>query len=377
LIPEAERFKDCLAQHFEIDDWLAVDIILACVVAHKIGGEMLWLRIIGASGSGKTEILRTLLGQEGYIETVETLTPSAIRRGLQMVKKRVDKDGQEEYQKVQTEPTLLERINKKLVITKELAPLLTRHHDTRLEIFGLLRSVHDGELDADYGSLQGHIKQKCWFDWILGTTTYVDSQNQLEMQLGSRFTDLRWGSPLSRKKAVSRAIQNIPHIEAIRAELSGIMTSLIAHSDTANAGDFQADLQSEEWLLDLCEITSVLRTPVERDGYTREVKEKSIPSPELGTRIGQNYAKIMAGLRMLGVENVQPYITRLTWDALPPMRATVLRAILTLEASGRKPSEELIACNNGSGLSKSTVHLVSKDLQILGAERLNWRSCLK
>ena len=205
MIPEMDRFKSCLAQHFVIDDWQAVEIVLASTVAHKCGGEMLWLRIIGASGSGKTEILRSIMSiPEGYIETLETLTPSAIRRGFQLVKK--DKKNPDEYKKVKTEPTLLERLDGKLVITKEFAPLLTRQHDAKLEIFDLLRSVHDGELDADYGSLQGHIKQKCWFDWILGATSYIDSQNQLEMQLGSRFTDIRWGSPISRTGAMAQAV---------------------------------------------------------------------------------------------------------------------------------------------------------------------------
>ena len=374
MIPEAERFKACLAQHFEIDDWQAVDIVLAAIVAHKLGGEMLWLRIIGASGSGKTEILRTCIGQTGYTETLETLTPAAIRRGLQMVKKKVNKQtGEEEYQKVQQEPTLLERIDKKLVITKELAPLLTRNHDARLEVFGLLRSVHDGELDADYGSLQGHIKQKCRFDWILGTTTYVDSQNQLEIQLGSRFTDLRWGSPISRGTAVGRAIGNIPHIEVIRAELTAVMSSIIAHAEPEKAEEFEI----ADWLLSLCDITAVLRTPVERDTRTKHRKDYEYPSPELGTRVGQNYAKVIKGLRMLGVEDARPYIVRMTWDALPPNRAAVLRSMLELEARGELATPTNIANNNGLQISRPTVHWILEDMKLLGIERLDWRSQLQ
>lgn len=368
MISEVDRFKSCLAQHFVIDDWQAVDIVLACVVAHKCGGEMLWLRIIGASGSGKTEILRSVMAiPEGYIETLETLTPSAIRRGLQLIKK--DKQNPENYKKIQMEPTLLERLDTKLVITKELAPLLTRNHESRLEIFGLLRSVHDGELDADYGSLQGHIKQKCWFDWILGTTSYVESQNQLEMQLGSRFTDIRWGSPSTREQAMSKAYDNVHNLNAIRQELGATVTSTVAHADP----NF-AYFEPEGWFFIMCNLLAILRTPVPRNPYTKEVELP--PEPELGTRIAQNFGKICWGLRMLGINDFKPYIARLVWDGLPIHRRNVLKAVLALESEGHKVSQEAIANMNGTGLSKSSVSLICRDLKLLSLDSLAWREHL-
>ena len=371
MIPEVERFESCIGQHLKIDDWQALEIILATVVAHKLHGEMLWLRIIGASGSGKTEILRTLLAQrelyQGFIETMETLTPSAIRRGLQLMKK--DKETGE-LKKIKVEPTLLERLDGKLVITKELAPLLTRHHDARNEIFGLLRSVHDGELDADYGSMQGHIKQKCWFDWILGTTTYIDQQQTLDQQLGSRFTDIRWGSPILRKEAVIKAVNNVNLLDTIRKELGALMTSIIAHTDNKEADRFCV----EEWFLDLVDIVSILRTPVERDGYSKEIKQP--PSTELGTRIGQNFSKVCKGLYMLGIEDTQSYMTRLALDAIPPNRRIVLKAIHTLESEGHKVTQEAISNMNGTGLSQQYISIIMKDIELAGAKDIPWRQYL-
>ena len=371
MIPEVKRFKSCIGQHLRIDDWQALEIVLAAIVAHKLHGEMLWLRIIGASGSGKTELLRTLLAQrelhQGYVETMETLTPSAIRRGLQLMKK--DKETGE-LKKVKLEPTLLERLDGKLVITKELAPLLTRHHDARNEIFGLLRSVHDGELDADYGSMQGHIKQKCWFDWILGSTTFIDQQQTLDQQLGSRFTDIRWGSPMLRKEAITKAVNNVDLLDTIRKELGVLMTSIIAHSDNTEAQKFCV----EEWFLELVDIVSILRTPVERDGYSREVKQP--PSSELGTRIGQNFSKICRGLHMIGISDTRPYICRITLDALPPNRRTVLKAIHALELEGHKVTQEAISNMNGTGLSQQYISMIMKDLELVGAKDIPWREYL-
>jgi len=367
MIPEVERFKSCIGQHLKIDDWQALEIVLAAVVAYKLRGEMLWLRLIGASGSGKTELLRTLLGLKDT-ETLESLTPSAIRRGLQLVKK--DKDNPDKLRKMKLEPTLLERIDGKLVITKELAPLLTKHHDVKNEIFGLLRSVHDGELDADYGSLQGHIKQKTWFDWILGTTQYIDQQYQLELLLGSRFTDLRWGSPMLRRGAIHKAVNNVDLLSTIRVELGAIMTSLVAHANTEKAKQFEV----EDWFLDLADIVAVMRTPVQRDRTSREITDQ--PMPELGTRVGQNFAKIAKGLQMLGTDDTRPYLTRLTWDALPPNRACVLRAMLELESEGCEITQENIERCNGAGLSQSTISYIIRDFKLLHTDELPWREHL-
>ena len=390
MIPELMQFKDCLAKHFIINDWQAVDIIIAAAAAHKFKGEMLWLRVIGASGSGKTEILRALMGLKGYSETLETLTPSAIRRGFKPVRRNPKTDELEEIIK---EQTLLQRIDGKLVITKELAPLLTRQHEARMEIFGLLRSLHDGELDADYGSMQGHIKQKCTFDWIIGTTGQVESENQLEMQLGSRFTDLRWSTP-EIDSAIDKAVGNLGSLDTIREELSNHIASIIARADI-EAGELKfkkwySDSDNRQQFLKLCHILAVLRTPVKRDSHDKQVIED--PLPEVGTRIGQSYAKIATGLCMLGIEDVGSYLTRLTWDGLPRNRRVVLKAIHKIESEDRQPIPDdsitnvsqwaiakyssMIEEDGNTGLSQPTVRLVLNDLTILKIKELPWRKYL-
>ena len=74
-----EQVKATLRQHFEIKDWQGVDIILATAVAHYIPGEMLWLRFIGPSRSGRTELLRAVAGHADCAE-MEVLTPAAFSR---------------------------------------------------------------------------------------------------------------------------------------------------------------------------------------------------------------------------------------------------------------------------------------------------------
>ena len=56
-LPDVEA---TLRKHFEIVDWQGVELLLAAAVAHYAPGEMLWLREIGPSRSGKTELLRAI-----------------------------------------------------------------------------------------------------------------------------------------------------------------------------------------------------------------------------------------------------------------------------------------------------------------------------
>lgn len=340
MIREAEDFKKLLTEHFVIDDLQAIDIVLAAVVSHKVPGEMLWLRIIGASGSGKTELARTLIGQDGYTETMEHVTPAAIRRGFAIGNKHMS--------------TLLERLDNKLVITKESAPLFTTNRDSKMEVFGLLRSVWDGCLDADYGSNQGHLQQKVRFDWIMNATQYIDRQNQLEIQLGSRFLDLRWGPPMDRAAAVRRAIGNDGHLTKIRACLAESMRLII---DAATVPDSPPCVDG--YLIDIANAVAALRTPVERDSRSKDVIE--VPTPELGTRIGQGFARLVKGFEMLGAENWRPYIRRLALDCLPTLRAAILRA----KSNGCRTQEEIAIT---IGISQTTVNHVLEDLRLLNSK---------
>jgi len=343
MIAEVERYKELLGTHLEIDDMQAVEIVIAVAVSHKIPhSEMLWLRIIGASGSGKTEILRTLLSQEGYCTAVESITPGAIRRGY------VAKKGTE------VEKPLLERLRGSLVITKEFAVVLTKDRDTQKEIFGLLRGVHDGYLDADYGSEQGHLHQETHFDWILGTTYWVLRQQQLETLLGSRFVDLKWGKPIGEDNAVVKAVSNDGFLDEIRESLNKAMGSIILN--TVALPKPQLD-----YLAPLANLAALLRTPIERDTRTNEIYD--IPQVELGTRFGQAMSRIARGLIMIGVipKDVKPYLQRLVMDCMSKKREALIKSWL----KGITKQQDIAT---ETRLSVAYVNRTTQDLHVLGWE---------
>lgn len=342
MIKEASEYKALLDENLIIDDWQAIDIILAVVASHKIPGNMLWLRVIGASGSGKTEILRTLLSNNVYCAKGESFTPGAIRRGYKT-------------KGIHTAQTMLERWNGKLVVTKEFNNMLTKNRELQIEVFGLLRSVHDGELVADYGSEEGYIEQKTRFDWILGVTSYVDRQSALEQQLGSRFIDLRWGKPFDIKSLVSKALDNDEVLEKIQNKLAESMAVVISK---VTLNGTKPDI-SIDWLADISQVVAICRTNVVRDGRSRAVTD--IPETEAPTRIAQGFARIIKGLHMLGINEYKPYIIRLMFDNMLTTRRRVIKAQLEGHETQRDIAEAI-------GISPASVNMIIEDLNILGFE---------
>jgi hypothetical protein len=333
MMETLEQVKATLRQHFEIKDWQGVEIIIATAVAHYAPGEMLWLREIGPSRSGKTELLRAISGHPDCAK-MEAITPAALRGGL--------KKG----------PKLLARIGDMLVITKDLATLLTTRKDARTEIFGLLRPIKDGELIADFGSEEGYLPQKVRFDWIVATTPSFEQHRQLESLLGERFIDLRW-RPGRREEMAYQAGINNPHLEFIRDKLSTDICSLMQR-----AKEFDFDTLSEMNVRIISEFgdrTAQLRTPVQRDRYRNLV---SYPEPEIGTDLTQGFCRIVQGLNVLGIERYGPYINRLLWDCMPKLRSQVLACLVAGERN-----VDMIA--KTTRLSRRTVEYQIEDLRLL------------
>lgn len=340
MLKEALEFKETMAKNFILDDWQAVEILLAVVLSHKVvHTEMLWLRLIGASGTGKTEILRAIEKVE-YAAVAEYFSPAALRGGY-MAKGRNRKE---------LGPMLLERINGKLVITKEFAAILTARKEDRNQVLGILRGVYDGSLDSDFGGEQRHLHQTTRFDWIIGTTPYVDQQRQLETQLGSRFIDLRWRTPENGKELAQKAMANDPDLDGIRDRLSSLMRAMVDVAPSRERSEL-------DYIADLAVFTSKYRTPVKRDTRTREIME--MPDIESPARVSQGLARIAAGLATLQVDNIKPYLSRLALDTLTKTRAAYVRA---LKAGVRGRDELSQAC----GISVGAMTYVREEMRMLG-----------
>ena len=331
-----EQVKSTLRMHFEIADWQGVEIIMACAVAHYLPGEMLWVRIVGASRSGKTELLRAIAEHPDCAE-IEAITPAAIRGGF--------KKG----------PKVLDRINDKLVITKDISSILTSRRDMRNEIFGLLRGVKDGKLTADFGSDEGHLSQKAKFDWLIACTPYIEQQRHLEGLLGERFIDIRW-IPGNREWMALQAAINNPHIKGIRDDLALDVQSLMCRAEETVKMEYKT--LTEKDILTIARVadtTAIARTPIQQDKYRNLL---AMPEPEIGTDLAQGFSRIVGGLLLLGIDDFLPYIQRVAWDCIPSIRTRLLKCLQI------KP-QTIPELSLATGIPNSSVRNVIGDLELL------------
>jgi|GEM_PF-924014 len=301
------EYKELLRKHLVIDDWQGVEIIVAAAVSHYVPAtEMLWMRVIGASRAGKTEMIRPF---EDHVDTemLGVMTPASIKGGF--------RNG----------PSLVERIHGQLVLTEDLAAILTLKNDTRTQLFGLLRSLKDGKIDSDFNSSAGHVSVKARFDWIACTTHGFEHHRSLEAQLGQRFVDLvyRW-KPSSGIEMAVQAQKNNASLTDIRADLSERAHAVLDGASVAAKGPApKLDTYS---IARLAFAAAKARTPVERDGYSKRIEH--ISHQEAPTSLAQDFNRIAQGLSLLGITDYKPYLRRMAWDCMPSIRAKVMRLLM-------------------------------------------------
>jgi hypothetical protein len=331
-----EQVKSTLRRYFEIKDWQGVELIMASAVAHYLLGEMLWVRIIGPSRSGKTELLRAIAEHPDCAE-IESITPAAIRGGFKRA------------------PKILDRINGKLVIDKDISSILTSRKDMRNEIFGLLRGIKDGKLTSDFGSDEGYLPQKAKFDWLLASTPYIEQQRHLEGLLGERFIDLRW-IPGDREEMAFQAASNNPYLANIRAELSVDTLSLMYRArETVKMETYNPSPSDLRAIAKIADITAIARTPIQQDRLGHLI---AIPEPEIGTDLAQGFSRIVGGLLLLGLTDFKPYIYRLAWDCIPSVRAKILKSL-------QVKSQTVPELAKSTEIPERTVYYVVEQLELL------------
>ncbi len=306
-----DEFEQILNDALQIRDWEAIRIILAVVAAHYVPGEPLWVRLVGPSRSGKTEILRAIATYYGDdvenpdIVEMEAITPASIRGGLDYGHR------------------LLDRIKGKMVVTKDIAALLTTRSDSRKEILGLFRNVKDGKLTSDFGTEDGYNVQDSYFDWILATTPAFEQVRVMEDLLGARFIDVIF-EPDDRLKIAKKAAENSPKMSAIRENLKNAIKTLL-DGVKAKQKIVPALAPDANWIAEIADLAALLRSPVDRDRYHNV---NSIPMPEIASDLSQSFTRIAQGLWLLGISDYQPYIWRLAKDCIPSVRRVVLGALL-------------------------------------------------
>jgi hypothetical protein len=111
---------------------------LGTVAANRLEGDPVWLLLVGAPSSGKSEILQATGSLEGVHPTA-SLTEAGLLSGSPKREKAKHATG-----------GLLRKVGDHgIVLAKDFGSVLSLHHDARAQVLAALREVYDGKLDPE------------------------------------------------------------------------------------------------------------------------------------------------------------------------------------------------------------------------------------
>lgn len=275
----AENVYDAYRKWLYLPDTSVLDVVYGTIIANRLEGDPLWVFIVAPPGMTKTSILQTV-ADASEVVAVSTLTANSLISGS-------NAGG--------VDPSLAPRLNKKVLAIKDFTPILNMHIQARDEIFGVLRDLYDGECTKTYGhGITRHVVSK--FGIIAGVTPAIETFVENESALGERFLRFAMKLPSSIKEHMvymRRATENIRNKDTMLSTMREIGPKVLDY-------DFKRDVEVPDEIhtkvLYLAMWTAQLRGTIIRDRFSKEILFK--PFQELGTRICQQYIKLLLGIGM-------------------------------------------------------------------------------
>ena len=349
--PKFQTVLDVYRKHMHMTEDLenALRVIFAVVLTTKIGGSPLWVHLVAPPGGGKTALLMSVsMCPSCYF--VSTLTPQSLVSGFP--------DGPK------GDPSLLPKIDQKCLVIKDFTEILAIGKQDKDKLFATLRGAYDGEVSKAFGN--GSKSYTSHFNLISGVTQQIYSERSAS--LGERFLMFHVikGVGFDAKDAIRSAIMNVGKVNEGRSEMSEAARLFL---EVAVNEDDLPFIPPEivDKMIAISEIVAMLRASVERD-FRGDRKLLYRPQHEMGTRLSEQFTKIMLGL---GLINSPPSIGDAEYKVM--VRIAVdscvgfnLEAVASLLEKGGQTLKELSEdCN----LAPTTLRDQVDDLRELGVIR--------
>jgi uncharacterized membrane protein len=351
----AKGFGELELLHNRLAKWLVipdedrdvVEFALAVYKSHELpDADPIWGMIVGPSGGGKSELLRTFLDLPRSFHLSKP-TPASLASGYR------GKGGDA------ADPSLLPLMDGKIVIMPDFAPILSARPEVRNEILGMLREAFDGTIAVGKGNV-GHKIYKSRFSMLVGSTAKIDTIDADANELGERFVKIRLRGQDGLKKA-RRASDNVPHAKQMREELHQSVKTFL-DSLPPFVGVESPDHERDA-IAAIADFTAKARTHVARHWRSREIEH--LPVPEEGGRLAVQLTKLAMALALVRGRTVVEdreieTIRRVADDSLPPMRLKVIQAL-------RRDSLSQADLVKKTSIPETTTRRLIEDLELLKA----------
>jgi hypothetical protein len=285
-------------------------------------GDPVWLLVVGATGSGKTELVDSLLDLPRMF-SVGTLTEAALLSGSPKREKAADASG-----------GLLRKIGSfGFLVMKDFTTVLSMSGEIRAPLLAALREIHDGHWSRNVGVDGGRSLEwrgKCVL--IGGCTPTIDQHHGLMATMGERFLFSRM-LPMKEELQADRAMQHVSHEDEMRKALRNAVNGLFS-SVRHDTGEF--DEAARTRMAALATFVARARSGVERDRHYREIE--LIPASEMPGRLARSLRCLFHGLQNIGVPDEECWnlASSVGLDCIPDVRRKALKYLF---ANSEKPLE--------------------------------------
>lgn len=346
-----DKFLDVFREtyHTTPDMELCLLLVLTSIYSINVGGEQLWLRIIGPPGCGKTTVAKAVSASD---QVVLRSTFTGLFSGFY--------DGSKE------DKSLVPIIAGKTLFVKDADALLQQANIAR--IFSELRDFYDKDSSTGYRHGFNHDYRNIPSTMVLCGTNVLRRADQaflgerfldFEMRISQRDEELIADRMLERSMLLANDPSNLPPEMHVQAAAKGFIDHHLLPRPMT--GVLSKNLQ--QTILRLAKLTAKMRTKVDRDMFGKGDVTFS-PVAELPTRlIGQLSKAMMCVPVILGRDDEQMsgrLLKKIVRDVIDPSsnRFRICQDLM----EGWYGRDELV---EASGMSKSMVTRELDDLRIL------------
>lgn len=277
--------------HATFNKWLhhanldAVNLMLAVVLSQRmIEGHPIWLFLVGAPGGSKTVTMSAIADYE-HVYSTSSLTAHSLISGM--------------HHQGQVDPSLIPRLNDKILAIKDFTSILGLRDQDKEEIFSILRDAYDGKCGKVFGNgVERSYTSK--FSIIAAVTPKIYELGDQHQALGERFLKFMMGDNMTHEgeeDIISRAIENVDADTQLREELGAVTAAFLAGS-RENYETPRLDNTWQRRIVSLSQFGARLRGSVSRNAYNAEMMVGK-PFAEVGSRLGIQLAKLARALALV------------------------------------------------------------------------------
>ena len=274
------ELHECIKKWLYIKKTDNIDVILASYISLYHKGKPLWIFLIGRSGDGKTELVKSLIGLPN-VRLLDQITPYTLASGK--------KGSQDLGSELTGRHTLL--------IILDLASLLSLDSKEKKKIWGQFRNLYDGYIQRDTGGGRSVHYRDCHVNMLACSTSTIKKESNVQAAMGTR--ELLYGfsnTQLAEDKVkMNRAIKNLEHQSQMNNEIKTAVNTFLRKKSYNEEIEIPADIH--DFVIKECFDLMYLRASVEVDWYSGELMQSA--EMEVPTRMIQQLYLLYKSLKSL------------------------------------------------------------------------------